>query len=212
MAFANTVLILAPHTDDAELGCGGTIARMIEQGVSVHVAVFSSADDSLPAGVAPGTLLDEFRCAMTILSVPDAQQHVFDYKVRHLSEHRQALLDALIHLKNAIRPDMVLMPSGSDLHQDHQVVHNEGRRAFKEVTLWGYELPWNHSSFSTQAFVRLESRHINMKWRALQSYATQKQLGRPYFEKRFIEGLACVRGAQIKTTYAEAFDVVRVSI
>jgi LmbE family N-acetylglucosaminyl deacetylase len=212
MPLAHTVLILAPHTDDAELGCGGTVARLVEEGVAVWVAVFSSAEESLPPGVAPGALLDEFHRAMSALAVPESRRRVFDYKVRRLSEHRQSVLDALIQLRTAIRPDMVLMPSGSDLHQDHQVIHNEARRAFKEVTLWGYELPWNHSTFSTQAFVRLEQRHLDLKWRALENYVTQIRMGRSYFTRRFIDGLACVRGAQIKTCYAEAFDVVRVSI
>jgi LmbE family N-acetylglucosaminyl deacetylase len=212
MPFANNLLVIAPHTDDAELGCGGTIARLLEEGTMVHVAVFSSAEDSLPVGAAPGTLLDEFERAMDVLAIPEAQRHVFDYKVRQMTEQRQSILEALLHLRADVRPDMVLVPSGNDLHQDHRVIHAEARRAFKEVTLWGYELPWNHSTFSTQAFVRIEQRHLDLKWRALQQYKTQIQLKRAYFTRNFIDGLACVRGAQIKVDYAEAFDVVRVSV
>jgi len=212
MAYVNSLLVIAPHTDDSELGCGGTISRMIEEGTTVHVAVFSSAEESLPAGKAPGTLVLEFRRAMEVFRIPESQQHVFDYKVRQMPEHRQSVLEALLRLRADVMPDMVLVPSGSDLHQDHQVIHNEARRAFKEVTLWGYELPWNHSTFSTQAFVRIEQRHLDMKWSALQQYRTQIELRRPYFTRNFIDGLACVRGAQVKVDFAEAFDVVRVSI
>ena len=43
-------MILAPHTDDAELGCGGAIARLLEGGTRVHIAVFSTAEESLPKG------------------------------------------------------------------------------------------------------------------------------------------------------------------
>lgn len=41
------VLVLAPHTDDAELGCGGSIAKFVEEGREVHVVSFSIAEDSL---------------------------------------------------------------------------------------------------------------------------------------------------------------------
>jgi LmbE family N-acetylglucosaminyl deacetylase len=47
----NTALILAPHTDDGELGVGGTIVKLIEQGVSVYYAAFSTAAESVPEGL-----------------------------------------------------------------------------------------------------------------------------------------------------------------
>ena len=50
------LLVCAPHTDDAELGCGGSMARFLEEGWSVHVAAFSNAEASLPAGSAPDRL------------------------------------------------------------------------------------------------------------------------------------------------------------
>ena len=53
-------LVLAPHTDDAELGCGGTIARFLEEGVELRVAAFSTAEDSLPPGMPRTQLRDEF--------------------------------------------------------------------------------------------------------------------------------------------------------
>lgn len=63
------MLVLAPHTDDAELGCGATIARALEEGVTVHVAAFSIAEDSLPPDVPPDTLEHEFRAAMATMGV-----------------------------------------------------------------------------------------------------------------------------------------------
>jgi len=115
----------------------------------------------------------------------------------------------MVELKNSIQPDLFLLPSGSDVHQDHQLVYNEGLRAFKHTSIWGYELPWNHVSFATQAFVKLEQRHIDMKWKLMTTYESQFQKQRAYFTKEFIEGLARVRGVQINEPYAEAFEVVR---
>ena len=207
---ANRILALAPHTDDVELGCGGTIARLVEEGKEVFVAVFSTAQESVPAG-APATILkDEFFRAIPYLGVPAQNLHVFDYPVRRLNYHRQDVLEHLVKLRREIKPELVFLPSGQDLHQDHQVVHNEGLRAFKDISILGYELPWNHINFAAQAFFSLEPRHLEKKNEALKEYKTQLELGRVYFQPDFMRSLAQVRGAQIKVPLAEAFEVLRV--
>jgi len=203
------ILVLAPHTDDAELGCGGTMARFHAEGKEIYVAAFSTARASLPEGANPDMLRNEFLAAMEILGIPPEKLFVYDYKVRMLSYHRQEVLEEMIKLRNLIQPDLVLLPSGSDLHQDHEVVYNEGLRAFKQTSIWGYELPWNHVSFSTQAFVKLSQVHLDMKWKMMTTYESQFQKQRAYFTKEFIEGLARVRGVQVNETFAEAFEVIR---
>lgn len=203
------VLLLAPHTDDAELGCGGTMAKMLEEGIEIHVAAFSTARASLPPGSDPDLLRNEFVAAMRYFGIPEEQLYIYDYEVRKLNYSRQEVLEELVKLRANIAPDMVLVPSGSDLHQDHQVVYNEGLRAFKEVTLWGYELPWNHISFSAQAFVTLEKRHLDKKWQALKHYESQFVKKRQYFTEEFIYGLGKVRGTQVRAEYAEAYEVIR---
>jgi LmbE family N-acetylglucosaminyl deacetylase len=209
MEDASRVLVLAPHTDDAELGCGGTMARMLENDVDLWVAAFSTARASLPPGADPDTLKVEFERAMDLLGIPEERVLVYDYVVRKLSYSRQEVLEELVKLRKELRPEMILLPSGSDLHQDHQVLHDEGLRAFKEITVWGYELPWNHITFPAQAFVTLEERHLEAKWDALQAYQSQLEKERRYFERDFIVGLARVRGVQVKERYAEAFEVIR---
>lgn len=206
------VLVLAPHTDDAEIGCGGTLARFAEEGKEIHVAAFSTAEDSLPADAPPGLLRDEFHKAMDVLGIPDKRRYVYDYRVRRLSYHRQEVLEELVRLRGTIRPDTVLVPSANDVHQDHQVVANEVARAFRDCTVLGYELPWNHYTFATQAFVTLDRSHLDMKWRALQVYESQLALGRPYFTWELIESLARVRGVQVHSEFAEAYQVIRYKI
>lgn len=203
------VLVLAPHTDDAELGCGGTIARLLTDGADVFVAAFSTAEESLPTGAKPNRLRDEFLAAMQTLGIPHDNALVFEYPVRRLSYYRQELLEELVKLRKQIDPNMVFLPSSSDLHQDHQVLNAEGLRCFKDMTVWGYELPWNNIGFPAQAFVTLEPCDLQAKWEALQAYKSQFELGRPYFSREFIEGLARVRGVQVKSPYAEAFEVMR---
>jgi N-acetylglucosamine malate deacetylase 1 len=204
------VLVLAPHTDDAELGSGGTIARLLRDGVDVSVAAFSTAEESLPPGAPVTQLRDEFLSAMRKLGIPRENMFVYGYPVRRLSYHRQEVLEDLVQLRRQVSPDVVFLPSGTDLHQDHQVLNAEGLRCFKDISVWGYELPWNNIGFPAQAFVRLERCDLQAKWEALKEYKSQIELARPYFTWEFIEGLARVRGVQVKACYAEAFEVVRI--
>lgn len=201
------VLVLAPHTDDGELGCGGTIAKLVECQDEVYYVAFSGAEKSLPEGMPEDTLRCEVTQATQVLGIPPENLLILDYEVRDFPLHRQAILDDLIRLHGEIQPHLVLLPAFHDIHQDHITVASEGLRAFKTTTILGYELPWNNMTFSTTAFVFLEERHVNCKVDALSCYVSQR--GRRYANGDFIHSLARARGIQIGAEYAEAFEVIR---
>lgn len=207
MTANNRVLVLAPHTDDGELGCGGTISRMIEEGREVYYAAFSTAAESVPPPFPPDILEKEVREGTKVLGIPAANLLVYKYKVRHLPHMRQEILEELVRMKREIDPATVFLPSAQDLHQDHQTVHIEGLRAFKTVTVLGYELPWNNLSFDYRHFCVLTREHVQTKIAALRCYQSQQH--RPYTQEEFIWSWARTRGGQIMVEYAEAFDVLR---
>ena len=157
------VLVLAPHTDDAELGCGGTVARLVEEGRDVHVAMFSLCDKSLPEGFFTDDLRREFTVAMGELGVCEGSLHVFDYAVREFPSLRQEILEDMVRLRGIVYPSLVLMPSLNDVHQDHATVAQEGLRAFKRSTVLCYEDPWNNFSFQNQMFVTLTDEQLEKK-------------------------------------------------
>lgn len=206
------ILVLAPHTDDAELGCGGSMARWLEEGVEVSVAVFSTAEKSLPEGSRTGQLKEECEAALDSLGVPEERRFVYDFPVRELGYHRQEVLEILVQLGRELSPEWVLVPSGADLHQDHATVYAEGLRAYKHLTLLGYELPWNHITFSASAFVTLQERHVEAKWDALTHYESQLSMGRPYFQRDVIESIARMRGLMVKAPWAEAYEMIRIRL
>ena len=203
------VLVLAPHADDAEIGCGGTMARFIEQEAELSVVVFSTAEDSLPEGAPKDLLVREFHAAMDVLGLPDDRRLVYKYRVRRMHEVRQEVLDTCIQLQDIFDPDIVFIPSGHDVHQDHQVLYMEGLRAFRDCSIYGYELPRNHLEFHNQGFACLEDRHLSVKLEMLKCYKSQHDLCRPYFSPDFIVSLARVRGVQVGSQFAEAFEVYR---
>ncbi len=207
MSNYKNVLVLAPHTDDGELGCGGYISRLLEEGAEVYYAAFSTAKESVPVGYDSNILKTEVRAATSVLGIDAKNLFVYDFQVRKLNYVRQEILEELISLRKKINFDLVLMPSLNDLHQDHKTVAEEGLRAFKQTNILCYELIWNNLSFNTQCFVKLQQQHIEQKVRALQEYKSQS--ARDYMSKEFIFALAKTRGVQIGCDYAEAYEVVR---
>lgn len=201
------VLVLAPHTDDGELGCGGTIVKMIEDGANVFYVAFSTAEQSVPFGFPSNTLSIEVKEATKKLGIKPENLIIYGYEVRKLNYVRQEILEDLVALKKQIAFDLVFMPSLHDIHQDHSTVANEALRAFKTTSILGYELIWNNLSFDTMCFVRLSEKHIEQKMAALKEY--KSQAGRPFIADTFIRSLAHTRGVQIGCLYAEAYEVVR---
>ena len=202
------VLVLAPHTDDGEFGCGGTMARLVEAGVEVHYHAFSIATRSLPDGFAPDTLAREVREATGELGIPEGQLRVHDFDVRTFPERRQDILELLVGLWEELKPDAVFQPSHHDVHQDHQTIAQEGLRAFKRTTVLGYEIPWNNFDFSYGAYVALEQRHLERKVAALARYASQQH--RRYANPEYVWNLARVHGINVNREYAECFQVYRI--
>ncbi|MEX0674338.1 MAG: PIG-L family deacetylase [Gaiellaceae bacterium] len=201
-------LVLAPHTDDGEFGCGGTMARLADEGAEVRYVAFSIATRSLPDGYAPDTLAREVREATAELGIPESHLTVHDFDVRTFPERRQDILELLIELWEEWPPDVVFQPSLHDVHQDHQVIAAEGLRAFKRTTILGYEIPWNNYDFAYQAYVALERPHLERKAAALAKYASQQH--RRYSDPEYMWSLARTHGINVNREYAEVFEVYRV--
>lgn len=203
----NKVLVLAPHTDDGEFACGGTIARFLEEGREVYYVAFSTCRASVPEGESEDVLRIELLNSMKHYQILESNIIILDYPVRNFKDYRQNILDDMIKIGNRIKPDLVLMPSIHDIHQDHNTIAQEAMRAYKRTSLLGYEVPWNNFSFDNQTYMILEDRHIEKKIGAIACYKTQAK--RDYSDPDFIRGLARAHGVQIGKKYAEVFETVR---
>jgi LmbE family N-acetylglucosaminyl deacetylase len=201
------VLILAPHTDDGEFGCGGTIHKMVSSGADVYYAAFSACQQSVLPDFPSDILITEVKKATEVLGIKPSNLILFDYEVRTFNFRRQEILEDILRLKNQIAPDLVIMPSVNDIHQDHHTIATEGVRAFKNSTILCYEMPWNNFNFNTTCFVPLTEGEVAVKSRALAEYKSQAH--RPYANDEFIRSLARTRGVQVNRQYAEVFEVIR---
>ncbi|MBQ04537.1 LmbE family protein [Candidatus Bathyarchaeota archaeon] len=202
-----TVLALSPHTDDVELGAGGTLARWIEEGKEVFYVAFSIAEKSVPEGFPQNILEKECRQATKSLGLKGNDISIYKFPVRDFPKFRQEILEIMVSLRDKLEPDLVLVPSLRDIHQDHRIIAEEGRRVFKYTNLLAYELPWNLFSFEASCLIALQRRHVDKKVEAIKCYQSQKH--RNYTGEEFLSGWVRSRGIQIHTEYAEAFDVMR---
>ena len=80
-------------------------------------------------------------------------------------------------------------------------------RAFKNSSILGYELPWNHIIFNENCYISLTEEHVEKKLLALSHYKTQET--RHYFDMDYLRGLMRSRGVHIKTKFAESFEVIK---
>jgi len=200
------ILLLAPHPDDPEFACGGSIAQWSQDNEIYYVA-FSPCMVSLPEGFPENALFQELQASCAILGIPDSNVFTYNFPVRRFPEHRQEILEELVKIRSSVKPDIVVMPNSNDIHQDHKVIYEEGLRAFKHCSLLGYELPWNNLTYTSNIHVVLSERDLDTKGKAITCYKSQEN--RVYMSQSFFEGLARVRGTQVGTTYAESFEAIR---
>lgn len=201
------VLVLAPHTDDGEFGCGGTIAKFTKSGHEVFYVAFSTCEKSLPAGSPEDILKRELMKATKVLGIKDDHVIILRYTVRDFPRYRQEILEDMVRFSLDISPSIVLIPSINDIHQDHHTIASEAMRAFKKTSILGYELQWNNYVFRNQVFIVLEEQHVEKKILATKCYESQKSKG--YFNDDYIRGIMRAHGVQIGVKYAEVFETER---
>ena len=131
----------------------------------------------------------------------------FNFPVRYFPKHRQDILESMVNFRRTLNPSLVLVPNSHDIHQDHEVICNEARRAFKHTNILGYELPWNTMSMEHEFFVHLGRDDVDKKLSSLACYRSQEV--KIYANHDFFNSLSIVRGVQANTKYAECFEVIR---
>jgi len=206
-----TILTVSPHPDDVELGCGASVRKQVLFGSVVHHVILSDCSDTfIKTKFLPNTLVKESTKALKILGVGKSHIYAFRQINKHFSEESRKIFEILEHLKDTLHPDLVIMPSLVDTHEDHQVVAQQTLHVFRRNTsIISYEQPWNTVRFTPNLFVKLSAENLQIKCRALRIFESQRFLGRGYFDESFIRGWARMRGMQIDAQYAEAFEIVK---
>ena len=199
------IVVVSAHSDDAEWGCGATIARFIEEGSEIYY-VFCA----LPlTETNKESTINESIEAIKKLGIKEENIKYKIFPTRHLYEYRAEILDFLYNINKVYNPNIVFTLSTFDTHQDHQVISDESFRAFKKTSIFGYELFWNTLEFHANGYISVSIQNIEKKIESILSH--KSQLFRPFMNKCDIlsKSLAMSRGLQIEKEYAEAFQIRR---
>lgn len=199
------VLVLSAHTDDMEVGAGGTVRLLVENGAKVKSVVFSDCKKSVDTTKYPLDILrTECKSAAEHMNISDLTIH--EFPVRELPAYRQEILEMIYALRKENNFDLVLTTWGYDLHQDHKVVAEETFRAFmkSDVSVLSYEIAGNSPGFTPEVFVPLTEEDVNKKVEMLNLYKSQVER-RGYFTINAVKSVMGYQGHHCGAPYAEAF-------
>ncbi|MDX8383748.1 MAG: PIG-L deacetylase family protein [Ghiorsea sp.] len=200
------VLALAPHPDDLEIGCGGTLAQHAARGDDVFIYVATSGEFGGTADVRK----DEQEQAASILGV----KQVFwgGFPDTRLPECGQKLMTSLEKVVQDVSPDVVYVNHKDDTHQDHRVLAQVAHSVTRYVpTVLSYETP-STLAFEPTAYMDT-SDTLAKKLQALEAHASQVK--RTHSRLNIIEiamATSHFRGVQGKMSCAEAFVPIRVRL
>ena len=218
------VLIISPHADDEILGCGGFISKYSKKNYYINVLILTNANKGAPEIYSPQEIKSIRKEATKANKLIGTKRIFFEnlpavnlnnYPIYKIT----SILDRYI---KEINPEIVLIPSANDIHDDHKIIFKASKvstRPNKKSSLrkiLSYEVlsetEWNEDgkSFNPNYFVRLKKTDINNKVKAFLKYKSQvKKFPHPR-SKEGIINLSKVRGGQVFEEYAEAFKVEKI--
>jgi LmbE family N-acetylglucosaminyl deacetylase len=197
------VLCLGAHSDDIEIGAGGTILRWIVSGVRLeaHWCVLS----------ADGSRATEAResAAAFLTGAARANIELASFKDSYFPFEGNALKDWFNSLKTRIDPDVILTHRRDDAHQDHREVSELTWNVFRNHLILEYEIPkWDGDLGQPNAYIPLASGVVERKIELLMThFGTQRS--KDWFDAETFRGLARLRGMECRAPegYAESFTL-----
>ena len=219
------VLVVAPHPDDEVLGCGGLMSRIRENGGEVHVLIMTVGDTRQYGGTSVATVrLRELKEAMKYLRIDDfnvALKGASHLKLDTLPQ--RTLIDEVETGKVSIAsvdPTIVCIPYLHSTNQDHVAVSTAAFTACRPVgstvkrtpqIVLSYEQPellWSRRRFQPNFYIDI-SDHLDRKIRSLGIYRTQMRNSKHPRSLDSVKRMAELRGMEVGTDAAEAYECHR---
>jgi LmbE family N-acetylglucosaminyl deacetylase len=196
-----SILCLGAHCDDIEIGCGGTLLKLLEAkpGVRVDWVVFSS-DDQRETEARAGAQAFLANAGEANVDVRMFRQRFFPYVAAEIKE----LFD---DLGASTQPDVVFTHFGGDLHQDHRLLSELTYNTFRDHLILEYEIPkWDGDLGRPMVYVQLDATHVDRKVQTIWD-VFESQRDKHWFTKETFLGLMRLRGIECKAPSgcAEAF-------
>jgi LmbE family N-acetylglucosaminyl deacetylase len=195
------VLLLGAHSDDIELGCGGTVLTLLERGHELDVCwVVLAASPQRRLEAENGAALFLRGAAEKRVIVKDFKESFFPYVAEEIKTWFE-------ELKRSVDPDLVFTHYRDDLHQDHRVVSELTWNTFRDHTILEYEIvKYDGGLGSPNAFVHLTEEICARKIKFLMN-AFESQRSHQWFSEDTFRAILRLRGVESNsaTKYAEGF-------
>ena len=194
------VLAIGAHPDDIEIGCAGTLLRLVEQGAVSElwwVVLSGTAERAAEAQASAEALLEGVEHRIMLGHFADG---FFPYDGRELKEFFE-------QLKRDFKPDVVFTHQRRDLHQDHRTTCEITWNTWRDHLILEYEIPkYDGDMGAPNLFVPLDDRLCDRKVSHLFEQF-HSQVAKPWFKEDLFSGLLRLRGmeCQSPTSFAEAF-------
>lgn len=200
------VLALGAHSDDIEIGAGGTILALVAAGVKVEATWCVFTGEGVRAKEAEASARDFLQGATKVdIALGGFRDGFLPYDGARVKEFAETL-------KARVNPDVILTHNGADAHQDHRLVSELTWNTFRDHLIMEYEIPkWDGDLGRPNAYVALTDDVLARKIALLmQHFGTQRSKG--WFDDETFRGLARLRGVECRARYAEAFFVRKVRL
>jgi LmbE family N-acetylglucosaminyl deacetylase len=141
------ILVLSPHPDDDVIGCGGSIARHVEQGNEVTVAYMTSGEAGSPDYSAAELASMREAEAGRAAAILGLQRLIFLRNPDGYLDYNRKNVGDLVSVVRDVRPDLAYVPHHNDDHRDHMVTHKLAHEAFRSAGWAGFRecsaQPWH---------------------------------------------------------------------
>ncbi|MEJ2607939.1 MAG: PIG-L family deacetylase [Anaerolineales bacterium] len=196
------LLFLGAHPDDIELGCGALLAHVARQ-TEVRCITLSDNQKNPKLKNIPQ---EHFR-SMEILGLSKECVVLDEFETRNFPRDRQQILEYLYNVNHEYAPDIVFAHTRADIHQDHRIVTEEALRAFRGVTVLGFDVFRSSYGFFPHFLVEVDEKDVELKLTALAQYETYAD--RYYFSPEVVRATMVRNGALAERPFAEGFDILR---
>jgi LmbE family N-acetylglucosaminyl deacetylase len=201
--FGKRVLFLGAHPDDIELGCGALLHHIVKQ---TDVLCVTLSDNQKNPDLE--NVKAEHYQAMAVLGVPEDHIIFGPFITRVFPDARQEILEYFLSLRKDFQPDLIFVHSKQDVHQDHLTMTEEALRAFRGITVLGFDVVRSSYGFFPHFLVEVTEEDVNKKIEALSKYETYRD--RYYFNSELTRSIMVRHGALAECPFAEGFDILRI--
>lgn len=201
--YGKRVLFIGAHPDDIELGCGALIHQVAPQTDILCVTLSDNQKNPLLT-----SLVEEHYRSMAVLGVKRENAVLGPFTTRIFPDSRQEILEYFLKLRRDFGPDLIFVHSRADVHQDHNTITEEALRAFRGITVLGFDVVRSSYGFFPHFIVEVSEESVNKKIEALSQYETYRD--KYYFNSELTRSIMVRHGALGEVPFAEGFDILRI--